>query len=71
LFAFDARRRRLWSGQVAHAPYRMQAATVEQWDATVLRLAGFEPGEGGPVHVCAAAAVEVDIYPLQRVAAGG
>ena len=70
LFAFDARRRRLWSGQVAHALYRMQSATVERWDATVLRLAGFDPGGRGPVHVCAAEPVDVDIYPLQRVVVG-
>ncbi|MBW7894158.1 MAG: DUF2071 domain-containing protein [Opitutaceae bacterium] len=71
LFAFDARRRRLWSGQVVHPPYRMQPATVERWDATVLRLAGFGCGSRGPDHVCAAEPVDVDIYPLRPVTAGG
>lgn len=71
LFAFDARRRRLWSGQVAHPPYRMQPVAVERWDATVLRLAGFDPGGRGPDHVCAAEPVDVDIYPLRPVTAGG
>lgn len=70
LYAFDARRRRLWSGQVAHAPYRMQPVGVEQWDATVLRLAGFDAGARGPDHSCAAEAVDVDIYPLKRVNVG-
>ena len=68
LFAHDARRHRLWSGRVAHAPYRLSSAHVPAWDDTMLRLAGFDPRGRAPDHVCAAAAVDVEVFPLKAVA---
>ncbi len=67
LFAHEARRGRLWSGRVAHAPYRLSAAEVTAWDDGGLRLAGFDPAGRAPDHACAAAAVDVEVWPLERV----
>jgi hypothetical protein len=66
LFAHDARRGRLWTGRVAHAPYRLSPAEVPVWDDTMLRLASFGPQGRAPEHACAAAAVDVAVYPLER-----
>lgn len=68
LFARDARRGWLFSGKVHHAPYRIGAANVPTWDDTMLRLAGFECGGRAPDHVCSARPVEVEVWPLERVA---
>lgn len=67
LFAHDARRDALWSGRVAHAPYEIASAEVPIWDGRMLALAGFDPSGRQPEHVCAARAVEVEIFPLERV----
>jgi uncharacterized protein YqjF (DUF2071 family) len=66
LFAHDVGRDRLWAGQVAHAPYRLSAAEVPEWDDTMMRLAGFDPLGRAPDHVCAAETVAVEIFPLER-----
>ena len=68
LFAQDARREWLFSGKVHHTPYRIGAAHVSTWDDTMLRLAGFDCGGRAPDHVCGARAVEVELWPLERVA---
>jgi uncharacterized protein YqjF (DUF2071 family) len=67
LFAHDARRGRLHAGRVAHAPYRVGDTAVAQWDDTMLRLAGFDPHGRAPDHVCRAADVAVEIFPLETV----
>lgn len=68
LFAWDARGGRLFSGSVHHAPYRIGAADVSAWDDTMLALAGFDREGREPDHVCAAQAVNVEVWPLERVA---
>lgn len=70
LFAHEQKRGQLWSGQVAHAPYRLGAAEVPEWDDTMMRLAGFDPQGRAPDHVCAAETVEVEVFPLKRVGGG-
>lgn len=70
LYALQKSSEQLWTGQVAHEPYEFADAEVTAYDAQLLKLTGFDPGARAPEHVCAAAAVDVDIYPLQRVAAG-
>ena len=66
LFAHAVRRNRLLAGRVAHVPYQVGAAEVTVADDMMLRLAGFDPAGRAPDHVCAAAAVEVEIFPLKR-----
>lgn len=68
LFAHDPRRGWLFSGKVHHAPYRIGAAEVPTWDDAMMRLAGFECGGRAPDHVCSARAVDVEVWPLARVA---
>ena len=68
LFAWDARGGRLFSGKVHHAPYRIGAADVTAWDDVVLGLAGFDRDGREPEHVCVARAVDVELWPLERVA---
>jgi uncharacterized protein YqjF (DUF2071 family) len=67
LFAWDARRGRLFTGQVHHQPYRLRAATVSAWDDGMMRLAGFDCDGLAPEHICAAEPVDVEVWPLQRV----
>ncbi|MEY3775379.1 MAG: hypothetical protein RLZZ129_2159 [Verrucomicrobiota bacterium] len=67
LFAHDARADRLWTGRVAHAPYEIAAAEVTDCDGRLLQAAGFAVGSEAPEHICAARAVTVDIFPLERV----
>ncbi len=68
LFAHDARRSRLLTGRVAHAPYRVAGAAVPVWDDAQLRLAGFDPEGVAPDHCCMADAVVVEVFPLEPVA---
>lgn len=67
LFAHQKSAEQLWTGQVAHAPYRFAAAEVAAYDAHLLKLAGFDVGARAPDHVCAARTVAVDIFPLRRI----
>jgi uncharacterized protein YqjF (DUF2071 family) len=67
LFAHDARRGRLLTGRVAHAPYRVAEASVPVWDDGPLRLAGFEAEGRAPDHRCVAEAVDVEVFPLEPV----
>jgi hypothetical protein len=67
LFAYAARRRRLFTGRVAHAPYQVAGAEVPVWDDQMMRLAGFDPAGRPPDHRCTAAPVDVEIFPLRRL----
>ena len=67
LFAHDPRRDRLLTGKVHHAPYRIGPAEVAAWDDAMLKLAGLDRGARAPDHVCAARAVDVELWPLERV----
>ncbi len=69
LFVHDSRRDRLMTGRVHHAPYRIGATELTAWDDTMLRLAGFDSVARVPDHVCAARAVDVEVWPLERVTA--
>ncbi len=64
LFAHDSRRGRLWAGQVAHTPYRMQRVDVGEWQADLVQRAGFHLGRRAPDHISAAETVDVEIFPL-------
>jgi|UniRef100_UPI00404B9F94 uncharacterized protein len=67
LFAFDRRKSRLWSGQVAHRPYQFGPAVLSAWDDTMMRLAALDPLGRPPEHTGMARAVDVDIFPLRSV----
>lgn len=77
-FAHDAERGRLFTGRVAHAPYRVSSAEVPVWDDAPLEMAGFNPAARksvlatprgrAPDHVCAAEEVDVEVFAPECVA---
>jgi uncharacterized protein YqjF (DUF2071 family) len=69
LFAQDLWRDRLMTGKVHHAPYQIGATELTAWDDTMLQLAGFDTAARPPDHVCVARSVDVEVWPLERVAA--
>lgn len=69
LYAHNARRGQLFTGQVSHAPYQIREADVPVWDDWMLRLAGFDSPARAPDHLCAANPVSVRIYLPELVTA--
>ena len=71
LYAYDARRRRLLRGQVAHAPYRFCDAEVEQYDHGAMTMHGIVPQSSDTDfefdHACVAGDVNVRIFGLERL----
>lgn len=67
LYSCHAVHGQLWSGRVAHHPYRFQRTEIPVHDDRVLSLAGFDPAGRSPDHACVAESVEVDVFPLERV----
>jgi uncharacterized protein len=65
LFAFQRSKSRIWSGRVAHRPYRFGPAVLSAWDDTMMRLTGLDPLGRPPDHTGMAQAVDVDIFPLR------
>jgi len=57
---------RLFSGEVRHPPYRISPATVTEWCAGPLHLAGFDAENRPPDHALHSAGVDVRVYPLRR-----
>ena len=68
LFAHDSRREWLFTGKVHHEPYRVGASKVTVWDDAVLRFAALDRCGRGPDHICAARTLDVEVWPLERVA---
>jgi uncharacterized protein YqjF (DUF2071 family) len=56
----------IWSGQVHHTPYPLQAAEVELWDDNLLLLNGFHSTGRKPDLAHYSAGVKVDVYPIRR-----
>lgn len=64
---YAARNGRLYCGQVHHAAYPLQIATVLQLNETIIAAAGIYRGDEPPIaHY--ASELKVRIYPLRRVA---
>lgn len=64
LFSAD-RRGRIFSGQVHHAPYRIQASQCERWSTEPFRLNEFAEPDSSPESVLIAEPVDVEIFPLR------
>lgn len=75
LFAHDPRRDRLFTGAVAHAPYRYLELPegAVTWSPEPLRWDGFEVAGGTtrPAHCCVSPGVQVEIFAPRRVPAIG
>ncbi|MCC5839558.1 MAG: DUF2071 domain-containing protein [Opitutales bacterium] len=67
LFAHDARRDRLYCGEVVHSPYLLSRTRVHAWDARLFTLNGFAAPQRAPDHVVASPGVDVGIRPLRRL----
>ena len=67
LFAHDAKRDRLFRGQVAHPPYQFAATSAGEIDSGPLPAAGFDAPSTPPCHQAASPGVHVDIFPLVRL----
>jgi hypothetical protein len=57
---------RLYQGQVHHAPYPLQPATVLSLDENLLAAAGLERPSTPPLALFAAG-VDVEVYALRRL----
>jgi uncharacterized protein YqjF (DUF2071 family) len=71
LFAHNARRDRLYAGEVVHSPYRLSPTRLHAWDARLFALNGFAAPERAPDHVVASPGVDVGIRPLRRLRCRG
>ncbi len=67
LYAADAQGR-LLAGRVHHAPYRIYTPNVSEFSVEPARAAGFALN-GAPVSWIAAGAVDVTVFPLERITA--
>lgn len=67
LFSHDARRDRLYSGQVHHAPYQFCAVDLQAYSKRLFGLNGLETPLGAPDSVIASPGVPVSIHALSRV----
>lgn len=66
LFAYDPAHRRLYSGQVHHPPYPLQAVQLQAHSRRLFALNGLPEPAGAPDSVLACAGLPVQIHPLQR-----
>ena len=67
LYSWHPHRQQLYSGEVWHEPYPLQAAEVPEWSALPALWNGDFPLDGPPVTQHYAKGVEVGIFPLRKV----
>lgn len=67
LFAHDAKRDRLYRGQVAHTPYRYEVRPARRHTTGLIAECGLPVPGGPPDHQAVAAGFPIHIYPLQRL----
>jgi uncharacterized protein len=64
LFAWDARKKRLWCGQVHHQPYRPVEVELLEWSKAPFEQAGLPAPASEPQHQIAAHGVQVQVFGL-------
>ncbi len=69
LFSWNPRQRQLYTGEVWHEPYPLQAAELTAWSAAPVQWNGLFLLEGPPVTQHYASKVDVGIFPLRPVRA--
>ncbi len=67
LFAYDAKRGRLLTGQVHHEPYPIESVELGQYSGALFESSGLTIPAGPPVHAIASAGVDVGVFPLAQV----
>jgi uncharacterized protein len=65
LFAYDAHRGKIYSGQVHHQPYRLQRVEVEACEEWVSQQAGLPHLRSDPSHAIMSPGVDVEVFGLQ------
>lgn len=65
LFAYNQRRKQLYTGQVHHTPYERCAVEVEAYDTQLAACAGFDLGGKPAEHVAMSRGVDVDVFMVQ------
>lgn len=68
---FVERHGAIFSGQVFHTPYPVQTAMVDEVDDQLVAAAGLPKVDGMPAFVHYSAGVDVEVFPLQRIANAG
>jgi hypothetical protein len=61
---FSQLRRRMFRGQVHHAPYPLSDAQVSEWSDLPLRWNGFDVAQRPPDHTHCSPGVSVEAFPL-------
>lgn len=61
----------LFCGRVHHTPYQIAPAVCSRWSTEPLRLDGFPEPTEAPPSMLTAAPVDVEIFPLRRIATSG
>lgn len=65
LFAYNQKRKQLYTGQVHHTPYERCAVEVEAYDTRLAGYAGFNLGGRQAEHVAMSRGVDVDVFMVQ------
>ncbi|MEQ9822757.1 MAG: DUF2071 domain-containing protein [Puniceicoccaceae bacterium] len=66
LFAYDSRRKRLWSGAISHKPYDVVQVEPRQVDARLMQINGFAQPASDLEAVYYSPGVHVSAYRFQR-----
>jgi len=66
LFAASERKRKIFTGMVAHQPYEFARVSVESYSPRLFALNGFEEPPNPPDSVIAAPGFQVDIFPMEE-----
>jgi len=67
LFAWDRARQKLFTGRVAHVPYRIWQVPVNRYSTRLFALNGLGEPEGPPDSILAAPGFDVEIFPMETV----
>lgn len=66
LFAWNNRKKRLYSGQVYHTPYPLHKVDATIHEEVAIAQAGFTQPKRPPDHVLMSRGVDVDVYALRH-----
>ena len=68
---FACRGTKLFSGRVHHSPYQLRKVAVTDADPELFAMDGFKTPAEAPAHALYSERVDVAIYPMELVDAGG
>jgi uncharacterized protein len=68
---FACRGTKLFTGRVHHSPYQLRKVVVTDADPELFAMDGFKTPAEAPAHALYSKRVDVSIYPIESVDAGG